>query len=103
MRFLGSLLLTLGFIQGCGANDGSSGSGHRLGEFEYVKVSSEGESLTLAETGVSGTGKIAAKNAADEGVKSEQNYKFTFTMEDAGELTLVANGTDALADGVELR
>jgi len=101
LRGMGSgLLLVAGLLlmAGCGGSPKSSQNPidvYRLNGIEYGVL--DKGSLDFSDTRISGKGTLIFKDPAKS---DDNNYALTFSLEEGGSLTLVANSDAKLAEGV---
>jgi hypothetical protein len=98
MRLLAIVFLAaLTLVSGCGGSSSCTAVSFSGACFGYVTQGT----LTATETSLSGTGSLVAETPLS-GASSNNSFRLTFTLQDGGSVSLFANSTAALADGIEI-
>ncbi len=93
-------LAVLGLLCVLNACGSSSTTSPTFNSVEYVVVNAG--TLSATPTNLSGAGSLVFKAPLSQ-VGSKNSYRVTFTLQDTGSVTLVANSTVALASGVSVK
>ncbi len=95
-------LLPFILLYSCGGTSNGTDTVNQgsLGASPYITVDSG--NLSPSGMGIKGQGAVAFKNSVGE-IGARKSYSITFSLDDGGSLTLVANADETLKNGVEVK